>query len=99
MARSTSASQKPTFLPAGMKRFLIKRAAETGGLALLLATGFAALALVAYDPGDPNLNHATGAPVRNLRGLPGAYLPGGRVSMPSRGHSPCSRGPVPRPIS
>ena len=74
MARSTSASQKPTFLPAGMKRFLIKRAAETGGLALLLAAGFAALALVAYNPGDPNLNHATGAPVRNLMGLPGAYL-------------------------
>ncbi|RMH62538.1 MAG: DNA translocase FtsK [Zetaproteobacteria bacterium] len=38
------------------------------GVALVLA-----LSLYSYHPGDPSLNHATTAPVRNLMGLVGSY--------------------------
>ncbi|MFP4518829.1 MAG: DNA translocase FtsK 4TM domain-containing protein, partial [Oceanicaulis sp.] len=42
------------------------------GLALTAAGGFALASLFSHDPLDPSLNAATGAPVSNLLGAPGA---------------------------
>ena len=74
MARSTALSQKPAFLPAGMKLFMRRRAEESVGVVLILIAAFLIAALVGFDPQDPSFNRATGEPIRNLMGLPGAYL-------------------------
>ena len=74
MARSTALSQKPAFLPAGMKLFLRRRAEESVGVVLILVAAFLIAALAGFDPNDPSFNRATGEPIRNLMGLPGAYL-------------------------
>lgn len=45
----------------------------TAVLLIVGTVGFA-LALASYHSGDPSLNTAAGGPVRNLLGLPGAYV-------------------------
>jgi len=74
MARSSAPTQRSDFLPPGMRDFMRRRAAECVGLALIALAAFIALALAGYDPGDPTINHATGALPHNLMGYVGAVI-------------------------
>ena len=67
-----SASQKTAFLPPGAGMFFKRRASELIGLALCLTAVALLLALTTYRPADPSFNTASGLPVRNLMGRPGA---------------------------
>src|SRR5580658_4853157 len=59
-------------VPASVREFPKRRAAEiTGLLALAGVTGLS-LALLTWSVSDPSLNHATNARVHNLLGAPGA---------------------------
>jgi S-DNA-T family DNA segregation ATPase FtsK/SpoIIIE len=69
-----SASQKTAFLPPGAGAFLKRRASEVTGLALFLGAVALLLALVTYRPADPSLNTASGLPVHNMMGRPGAVV-------------------------
>jgi len=69
-----SASQKTAFLPPGAGTFLKRRASEVIGLALFLGAIALLLALVTYRPADPSLNTASGLPVHNMVGRPGAVV-------------------------
>ena len=62
----------PAILPAGASQFLDRRRMEAVGFALVAAGVGLGLALVSYYPSDPSFNTATGGPVRNLLGVPGA---------------------------
>ncbi|WP_343519533.1 DNA translocase FtsK 4TM domain-containing protein [Sphingomonas sp.] len=57
-------------MKAGAKR----SGALIGAIALFVATLAAVLAVGTYTGGDPSLNTASGGPVRNLLGTPGAWL-------------------------
>jgi DNA segregation ATPase FtsK/SpoIIIE, S-DNA-T family len=59
-------------LPAPMRDFPKRRAAEIAGLGALAGVGCLGLALLTWSVRDPSLNHATNAPVHNLLGAPGA---------------------------
>jgi DNA segregation ATPase FtsK/SpoIIIE, S-DNA-T family len=60
------------YLPAPVREFPKRRAAELAGLAILGAVTGLGLALLTWSVSDPSLNHATNAPVHNLLGKPGA---------------------------
>ncbi len=60
------------FLPATVREFPKRRAAELAGLAALAGVLGFGLALLTWSVADPSLSHATNAPVRNLLGAPGA---------------------------
>src|SRR5271165_1322142 len=60
------------YLPASVREFPKRRAAELLGLATLAGVGGLGLALLTWSVADPSLNHATNAPVHNLLGAPGA---------------------------
>ena len=60
------------YLPAPVREFPKRRAAELAGLAVLSAVTGLGLALLTWSVSDPSLNHATNAPVHNLLGKPGA---------------------------
>jgi S-DNA-T family DNA segregation ATPase FtsK/SpoIIIE len=51
---------------------LQRRLREVGGVALISLAMMAGLALATWSVQDPSLSHATGAPVHNLLGIPGA---------------------------
>jgi DNA segregation ATPase FtsK/SpoIIIE, S-DNA-T family len=59
-------------LPAAVRDFPRRRAAEILGLGALAGAGGLGLALLTWSVADPSLNHATSAPVHNLLGAPGA---------------------------
>jgi DNA segregation ATPase FtsK/SpoIIIE, S-DNA-T family len=59
-------------LPASVREFPKRRAAEILGLGALGGAGALGLALLTWSVADPSLNHATNAPVHNLLGAPGA---------------------------
>src|SRR5690348_9182445 len=59
-------------LPAPVREFPKRRAAEIAGLAALLGVGGLTLALLTWSVSDPSLNHATSARIHNLLGAPGA---------------------------
>ncbi|HTR14212.1 MAG TPA: DNA translocase FtsK 4TM domain-containing protein [Roseiarcus sp.] len=61
-------------LPASVREFPQRRAAELLGLCLLAGSAALALALLTWSVADPSLNHATNAPVRNLLRAPGAIV-------------------------
>ena len=61
-----------TFLPDDVGEVMRRRLREVGGLALIAASALAAAALATWTVKDPSFSHATGAPVRNLLGAPGA---------------------------
>jgi S-DNA-T family DNA segregation ATPase FtsK/SpoIIIE len=61
-----------SFLSDDFRAAIGRRVRELCGLALALATGGAAAALTTWSVNDPSLSHATGAPVHNLLGAPGA---------------------------
>src|SRR5436309_6069861 len=60
------------FIPDPVRRFLVKRASELSGAALLAGGGSLTLALVSWSVQDPSLNHAIDGPIRNFLGSPGA---------------------------
>ena len=59
-------------VPASVREFPKRRAAEIGGLLALAGVAGLTLALLTWSVSDPSLNHATNAPVHNLLGAPGA---------------------------
>jgi len=60
------------YLPATLREFPKRRAAEILGLGALAGVGALGFALLTWSVADPSLNHATNAPVHNLLGAPGA---------------------------
>jgi S-DNA-T family DNA segregation ATPase FtsK/SpoIIIE len=59
-------------MPAQMRDFPKRRAAEIAGLGALAGVACLSLALLTWSVSDPSLNHATNARVHNLLGAPGA---------------------------
>lgn len=57
-----------------LRRFMLHRAIELAGLALLVAVGAAVAALMTWSVTDPSFTHATDQRVANLLGLPGAIF-------------------------
>ena len=60
------------YLPAAVREFPQRRAAEFAGLSALAGVGGLSVALLTWSVSDPSINHATNAPVHNLMGAPGA---------------------------
>src|SRR5579872_3123757 len=60
------------YVPASVREFPKRRAAEIAGLAALAGVAGLTLALLTWSVSDPSLNHATSARVHNLLGAPGA---------------------------
>src|SRR5271156_4358502 len=59
-------------VPASVREFPKRRAAEMAGLAALAGVSGLSLPLLTWSVSDPSLNHATNARVHNLLGAPGA---------------------------
>jgi DNA segregation ATPase FtsK/SpoIIIE, S-DNA-T family len=59
-------------MPASVRDFPKRRAAEIAGLVALAGVAGLALALLTWSVSDPSLNHATSAHVHNFLGAPGA---------------------------
>jgi DNA segregation ATPase FtsK/SpoIIIE, S-DNA-T family len=59
-------------VPASLREFPKRRAAEIAGLAALAGVASLTLALLTWSVSDPSLNHATNARIHNLLGAPGA---------------------------
>jgi len=64
---------QPSLLRDTMKSGARRSGALIGGTLLFLLTMAAVLALLSYHSQDPSLNTASGGPVRNLLGAPGAW--------------------------
>ena len=60
------------YLPASVREFPKRRAAEALGVVALAGVVGLGVALLTWSVEDPSLNHATRAPVHNLLGGPGA---------------------------
>jgi DNA segregation ATPase FtsK/SpoIIIE, S-DNA-T family len=61
-------------LPASVRDFPKRRAAEIAGLVALAGVAGLTLALLTWSVSDPSLNHATSAHVHNFLGAPGAIV-------------------------
>jgi DNA segregation ATPase FtsK/SpoIIIE, S-DNA-T family len=59
-------------VPASVREFPKRRAAEIAGLVALAGVASLTLALLTWSVSDPSLNHATNAHIHNLLGAPGA---------------------------
>jgi S-DNA-T family DNA segregation ATPase FtsK/SpoIIIE len=59
-------------VPASVREFPKRRAAEIAGLLALAGVASLTLALLTWSVSDPSLNHATNAHIHNLLGAPGA---------------------------
>src|ERR1700733_7175675 len=59
-------------VPASVREFPRRRAAEIAGLLALAGVASLTLALLTWSVSDPSLNHATNARIHNLLGAPGA---------------------------
>ena len=59
-------------VPASVRDFPKRRAAEIAGFGALAGVACLCLALLTWSVSDPSLNHATNARVHNLLGAPGA---------------------------
>ncbi len=59
-------------VPASVREFPKRRAAEIAGLLALAGVASLTLALLTWSVSDPSLNHATSARIHNLLGAPGA---------------------------
>ncbi|MHA7775759.1 DNA translocase FtsK [Roseibium sp. M-1] len=57
-----------------LKRFLRRNLVGASGLAIIAVAAMLAAALATWSVSDPSFNHATGEPVRNALGAPGAIL-------------------------
>jgi S-DNA-T family DNA segregation ATPase FtsK/SpoIIIE len=74
MRTSRASSSGLDHLAESARDFVLRRAAEITGLAMLLLAIACAVALVTWNVQDPSLNYATSGPVRNLLGRPGAMV-------------------------
>ena len=72
--RSASSLLSTDAVSHGARRFLARRLAEGGGVALIVGVVLIGLALASWSTRDPSINHATSGPVRNLLGARGAVL-------------------------
>ena len=72
MAASQQTSGLVNLFPQGTGAFVRRRLAELAGLGLIAAGAAGAVALVTFHAGDPSLNTASGDPVANMLGRPGA---------------------------
>jgi len=61
-------------LPESARIFMQRRIREASGLLIIFATAALGIALATWSVGDPSLNHATDAPVRNAFGSNGAVV-------------------------
>jgi S-DNA-T family DNA segregation ATPase FtsK/SpoIIIE len=61
-------------IPLPLREFATRRVLDIIGIALLTSVIATALALATWSTQDPSLNFATGGPVRNLLGMPGAIV-------------------------
>ena len=59
-------------VPASVREFPKRRAAEIAGLVALAGVASLTLALLTWSVSDPSLNHATNERIHNLLGAPGA---------------------------
>ena len=59
-------------VPASVREFPKRRAAEIAGLVALDGVAGLTLALLTWSVSDPSLNHATSAHIHHLLGAPGA---------------------------
>ncbi|WP_305986698.1 DNA translocase FtsK [Roseibium sp. MMSF_3544] len=57
-----------------IKRFLRRNIVGASGLAIIAIAAMLAASLATWSVSDPSLNHATGGPVRNALGTPGAVV-------------------------
>jgi len=64
-----------------VKRGAIRSGAMLGAAGLGLGALILTLLLASYHPSDPSLNTAGGGPVRNLIGVPGAWISDGLLSL------------------
>ena len=64
-----------------VKRGAIRSGAMLGAVGLGLGALILTLLLASYHPSDPSLNTAGGGPVRNLIGVPGAWISDGLLSL------------------
>src|ERR1700674_3645132 len=60
------------FLSDDLRAAVRRRFGELAGLALIVLSITAAVALASWSVQDPSFSHATNAPLRNLLGRPGA---------------------------
>ena len=72
--RTTSTFAALDLIPDPLRVFAARRMAELIGLAILVATGAVAVALLTWSVTDPSFNHATSASIRNVAGWPGAIV-------------------------
>jgi len=72
MALVRSIPNPVNYLPMSVRVFFRDRTLEMTGLSLLAIAGFLALAFASWSATDPNWNHATGTPLQNWMGAPGA---------------------------
>ncbi len=73
MARATAAARNP-ILPDALRQFLVDRAGEFAGLALLTAAMVLLAAIFTFSGADASWNTADAGPVQNLAGPPGAVM-------------------------
>jgi S-DNA-T family DNA segregation ATPase FtsK/SpoIIIE len=59
-------------VPASVREYPKRRAAEIAGFGALVGVACLCLALLTWSVSDPSLNHATNARIQNLLGAPGA---------------------------
>lgn len=71
---SVSGLDRQRLLPAALEARLIGTLGRGSGLLLLLAVAAVWVSLVSWSVADPSLTHATGGPVRNALGAPGAIV-------------------------
>ena len=57
-----------------LKRFMRRNLVGAAGLGVIALAAMLAASLATWSVSDPSLNHATGAPVRNALGAPGAVI-------------------------
>ena len=76
-----AAKAQPADWRAAFRRSLARALQLTGAVALYLATGFLALALISYTQTDPSFSTASGGPVANWMGVPGAWAADGALFL------------------
>jgi DNA segregation ATPase FtsK/SpoIIIE, S-DNA-T family len=74
MSLHSSLETSDSAVPEGLRRFVRNRLLELSGLALIGASGVAAVCLASWRADDPSFNHATDAAPQNLLGWPGAAV-------------------------
>jgi len=74
MPQAKLKSAHSPLLPHSFRLFLHRRFSEIVGFAILMLIALCATALATWNIHDPSFNHATGNPVQNWLGFPGAAI-------------------------